>query len=218
MTVAPFAPDGATYVAHLGPAERAVVRDVLDHVVEILGGADVPAAGPLPVLDAAPVTPPRDPALRRLLPDASRADPELAAEFRRLTEADLRGAKVAHLLRLRDALQGPGTAVVVPPSDAPAFAAAFTDLRLVVAERLGIRTEADAEALAAALAAAVSSHEGLPGADDAADAPAVPGDVLVLAAVNDLLGLLLESLVELMLDELGEGDPDDGPGQRPSAR
>ena len=219
MSIRPFAPDAGAYVAHLDAGERAVVRDVLDHVVALLGGIDAVQAGPLPMFGAEPVAPPEDPALRRLLPDASRADPELAAEFRRLTEGDLRGSKVANLLVLRDALAGPGPDVVVPIAEAPAVAAALTDLRLVVAERIGIRTEADAEALAIALALAAQ--------DDRAD---VPDDVLVLAAVNDLIGLLQDSLVELMLDALPDEVPDevpdeapdeadpDGPEQRPSAR
>ena len=37
---------------------------------------------------------PDDPALQRLLPDAHRDDPEVAAEFRRFTERSLREGKV----------------------------------------------------------------------------------------------------------------------------
>jgi hypothetical protein len=51
-----------------------------------------------------PLPAPDDPAVHRLLPDASRDDAEVAAEFRRLTEDDLRQQKIDRLAVLFDAL------------------------------------------------------------------------------------------------------------------
>lgn len=94
-----------------------------------------------------------DPAVARLLPDANRDDPKAAAEFRRLTEAGLRSRKRATLDRAREALGRPDP-VLLDAEEARALLKGLTDVRLVVAERLGLRTEEDAEAVHAVLAAA----------------------------------------------------------------
>ena len=99
-----------------------------------------------------------DPALARLLPDAHRDDPELAAEFRGLTEAGLRRRKQAALDRAREALGRPDP-VVLDADEAQALLKGLTDVRLVVAERLGLRTEEDAEAVHAVLSAAGGDSE-----------------------------------------------------------
>lgn len=94
----------------------------------------------------------RDPALDRLLPTAHRGDDEVAAEFRRLTEEGLRQRKSGNLdtalARLRAAS---GNGVVLDKAQAPAFLMALTDVRLLLGERLGMRTEEDAAALHAAM-------------------------------------------------------------------
>ena len=105
--------------------------------------------------------PPDDPAVARLLPEAS-ADPGSAWEFRRFTERVLRRRKVDGLETVRRTLAAgePHRAhwpqrgaeedvrVVLDDEAARAWVVALTDLRLVLAERLGLRTEADAEAVA----------------------------------------------------------------------
>lgn len=202
MALAHFRPDGEAFVVALDPPQRGALVSVVDQVVTLLGGAGAADVDPL-LVSRDPVPPPPDPAVRRLLPDASRADPEAAAEFRRLTDAELRGTKVTQLLRLRDALADDAALVSVRAADAPAVAAALTDVRLVVADRLGLRTDADAEALQALLEAAEER-----GAHD--DADAVPAYV-VLAAVYDLLGVLQATLVDCLLDAL-----DDGPAPEPA--
>jgi hypothetical protein len=98
------------------------------------------------------VAPPTDPAVARLLPDASRDDPELAQSFRRLTEPDLRERKRGALGLAATALRRPAPVVLVD-SEAQALLKGLTDVRLVLAERLGIATDEDAEFLHAALAA-----------------------------------------------------------------
>ena len=181
------------YAVHLADAERRVLADVVDQVVELLGGIrEEPGAGAHPLqrvqLGGEPIVAPSDAALLRLLPDGSRGDPRVAAEYRRLTEADLRATKTAQLSRFRALLDGSGAPL--DPDEAPAVAAAMTDVRLVLAERLGIHDEADAEA---AYRLAVEGGRADP-TDD--------GTRLLLATVSAILGVLLESLIDLLTDEL----------------
>lgn len=97
---------------------------------------------------------PEDPALRRLLPDAG-PDAETSAEFRRLTEDSLRRQKgdrldvaLAAFKRSLNGAAGPqGREVVLQRPEARAAMMALTDARLVLAERLGVHTDEDAEAL-----------------------------------------------------------------------
>ena len=199
-----FRPDGeAGFVARLDATERVVLLDVVDEVLALVG-ADAPGGGipedlpddPLASVRVSqgPVTPPWDPALRRLLPDASRDDPELATEFRRLTEADLRVTKHRNLMRLRAALDAARPELVVVASEAAPVAAALPDLRLVASERLGVRTDADADALYDLVARDRD--------DDPDDAEV---SQRFLATVYVVLSLLQESLVDLMLAGLAEG-------------
>ncbi|WP_454086234.1 DUF2017 domain-containing protein [Georgenia sp. Marseille-Q6866] len=103
---------------------------------EILASLDWdPAAGQTP----------RDPALARLLPPASTDDDELAAEMRRLTEGSLRATKTEQLRVVHDALVASTGLVVVRAGQERAWLSALTDLRLVLASRLGIETDEDAE-------------------------------------------------------------------------
>lgn len=183
----------------LDQAEREVLVDVVDEVLDLLGATpsdpgDRPAEQlTAPLLPAAypPLDRPQDPALARLLPDGS-SDPEVAAEFRRLSEGDVRATKVANLTALRALLTA--ERAVLRPADAPAVAAALTDLRLVVSERLGIRTDEDAEAVY-----------------ELAVTPLPPGHPdtprSVLAALYAVLSQLQETLVGLMLDQLPAADP-----------
>ncbi len=94
---------------------------------------------------------PDDPALARLLPTASRDDEELAGEFRRFTEIGLRQRKSASLRAAAATLaqgdEADRDAVRLDEDSATAWLTALTDVRLVLAERLGIRTDEDAEAL-----------------------------------------------------------------------
>ncbi|WP_448629814.1 DUF2017 family protein [Cellulomonas soli] len=88
--------------------------------------------------------------MRRLLPDASRDDEDLTAEFRRLTQDDVRAGKVARLATLWRLVTDPGPvpdALVVPAAIAQDVAATLTDVRLVLADRLDVRTDEDADAL-----------------------------------------------------------------------
>ena len=135
---------------------------------ELLGGDDHASTGD-PVqdlfasLDRDPVDPDevasRDPALQRLLPPASRDDEQLAADFRGMTEDHLRRQKTATLATAISALGGDpsgalgvdlehgGERVELDLGQAQALMRALTDVRLVLAERLDLRTDEDSERL-----------------------------------------------------------------------
>ncbi|HWJ85858.1 MAG TPA: DUF2017 domain-containing protein [Cellulomonas sp.] len=185
----PFRRTRGAYVARLTDDERDVLASAASDVASMLEDDEAPEtddllAGLAHDLER-PTARPSDPAVRRLLPDASRDDDELAAEFRRLTQADLRASKSAGLRRLEAVLTDrPGrkpSEVVVERGDARTVAAAITDIRLVIAERLGIRTDEQAEAIY--------------------DLTAVPVGARQLVAIYGALSWLQESLVTLMLDD-----------------
>jgi hypothetical protein len=170
----PAGPDDAP------PRERDPLADLVGVDDDWLAAVEAGATGadtPLDTRTAAERF--EDPAVARLLPDANREDPEVAAEFRRLTEAGLRGRKRAALDRARQALERPDP-VLLDADEAQALLKGLTDVRLVVAERLGLRTEEDAEAVHAVLSG---------GAGDA-DEPWV-----VLAVLYDELTWWQEALV-----------------------
>ncbi len=102
-------------------------------------GADAGDARPAPAV-------PDDPALARLLPEGNRDDPEASAEYRRLTEFGLRARKRSGARLAADALGRPAP-VVLAADEALALMKALTDVRLVLGERLELRTDEDAEEL-----------------------------------------------------------------------
>jgi hypothetical protein len=173
-------------VARLDGVERPVLLDLTDAVLGLLQ-PDGPPEEPLPGVTVAEVAPcelaaPDDPAVRRLLPDAS-PDRELAAELRRLTEPELRLGKAARLRTWRAAVEAAEPELVLAEADGPGTAAALTDLRLVLATWLGLETDDDAEDLHR-LAADRSEP-----ADEAEESRRL------LAQLYELLSVLQESLV-----------------------
>lgn len=128
--------------------ERAGSGDPFLDLVAGLGGTD-----PDP-------TEPEDPALLRLLPPAHRTDAEQAAEFRKLTEHTLRSRKAATLSTAIEAL----TAVDPPKVEldldqAGALSVGLTDVRLILGERLGLRTDEDSDRLHEQLEQALTGEE-----------------------------------------------------------
>lgn len=170
----------------LDRAERDLVGRLLDDVHDLLDDGRQADADPLAELVGISEdgSPPGDPALRRLLPDASREDAEQAAEFRRYTERGLRARKQEALRTARDTLERPGRTLRLSEAEAAAWLTALTDVRLVLAERLGLRTDEDAARLPAVVA----------GAD--ADDPRV-----WLAAVYDFLTWMQETLVGALSED-----------------
>jgi hypothetical protein len=213
--VRPFRRSRRGYVAELSTSERLVLAHVVGDVVELLqeqtGAAPAEEAGEVRIEGVAPlsappdqVQAPTDPAVRRLLPDASREDADVSAEFRRFTQGDLATEKAQRLVLLADLLLAGGpqdaeasTPLTVRHDDARRIAGALTDVRVVLAERLDLRTDAQVEELhdeVLAREGALSEHEGAP---DAARH--------FLSSVFLLTGWLQESLVELMLAEVRRG-------------
>ncbi|WP_081844620.1 DUF2017 domain-containing protein [Cellulomonas sp. URHE0023] len=211
------------YVARLDEDERGVIAALVADVAELLGAGRidegaVSAGDGSPRLQLEPVAPPSDPAVRRLLPDASRDDPEVSAEFRRLTEDDIRAGKVARLVRLWTALTTPSDGhrpdvFAIDPVDAKDVAAALTDLRLVLAERLEIRTDGQAERLYDQLLTSPAAD-----LDDDVGVELDPATRRYLVAVYGALSWLQESLVEALLTDLrAPGGARDTPRGRPPA-
>jgi len=84
-----------------------------------------------------------DPALERLFPAAYRDDPDAAAEFSRYTRRGLIEHKSANAGVIAAAVTAQDGAVALSDDDAARWLPVLTDLRLVLAERLGIRTDDD---------------------------------------------------------------------------
>lgn len=220
----PFRPEALGYVAELEPSERIVLAQVAGDVAQMLQDEVGPRGGlgGDPAADGAWTPPgwtgpapagrpdgaegaPSDPAVRRLLPDAS-DDADVAAEFRRFTQADLASEKVDRLVLLGQMLVDgePAAAApfVVPRDTARRVAGALTDVRLVLAERLDLRTDAQVEGLYDELDA--EGDEG-PELDEDLDGRAARR---FLVSVFLLTGLLQESLVDGMLADLRAGHGD----------
>jgi hypothetical protein len=191
-----FKRKGGRFVARLDDGEREVVAGLFEQTRQLLAPPhheptgdpfdDLVARLGLPRLkDLADDTPqpPRDPALERLLPSAHRDDPGLAAEFRRLTEFGLREGKAANLATAIAALQdADGDKVTLDLEQAQAMVVALTDVRLLLGERLGLRTDEDADAL-----------------QDRLEAAAEDDPQLYLAAYYDFLTWLQESLIQALM-------------------
>ena len=161
----------------LAPAPREPTGDPFEDLVARLGLPRLKDS----VGDASQT--PRDPAMERLLPSAHREDPGLAAEFRRLTEHGLRERKAANLATAISALLDPdGDKVRLDQEQAQAMVVALTDVRLLLGERLGLRTDEDADALQNRLEVASE--------DD---------PQLHLVAVYDFLTWLQESLIQALM-------------------
>ena len=130
----------------LTPEERMVLTRFAREVAQMLGG--VPATDPDPLAalvgmtddSGTPPAPPEDPALLRLLPDAY-DDPAGAAEFRRLTDDELRRGKATSLIRLADDIDAGRDVIELDEAGADGWVQAINDVRLV----LGVRLDLDEE-------------------------------------------------------------------------
>ncbi len=153
-----FEARGDAAVAELDSEERAVIARVIADVGLLLDGesfgteredaedSEEELFRHLRGFEAA-LSDPEDPAVLRILPNAAPTDREVADEFRRLTEPELRATKVDRLRLMWLALSEDGPEWEVPADQAMATAAALTDVRLVLAARLGLDTDDDADAL-----------------------------------------------------------------------
>jgi len=138
---------------NLDDQEREILVHLLGQLDELLDDGSGDQVDPLEALvgmrgprDDTPPTAPQDPAVARLLPEGNRDDPEAAAEYRRLTEFGLRERKRAGARNAAAALNRPAP-VLLDQAEALLLLKAFTDVRLVLGERLELRTDEDAEAM-----------------------------------------------------------------------
>jgi hypothetical protein len=83
-----------------------------------------------------------DPALTRLLPTAYLDDDAAAAEFRRFTESELARLKLHNAGTVVESLDG-WPEIELDPAGVRAWLRALTDIRMVLASRLGIETDDD---------------------------------------------------------------------------
>jgi len=139
---------------------------------------------------------PDDPATLRLLPNAAPDDREVADEFRRLTEPDLRTLKVDRLRTVWQQLSEDGPEWRIDLGEALATAAALTDVRLVLASRLGLVTDDDSAQLHADIEAATQAL------DEGVDHDlGVDPERIWLGMLYHALTWLQESLVTVLNDE-----------------
>lgn len=84
-----------------------------------------------------------DTAVRRLFPAGYRDDPDAAAEFARYTRSGLVETKSANAGALAAALLDSDGAIELTNDEAECWLPVLTDLRLVIADRIGITADDD---------------------------------------------------------------------------
>lgn len=209
----PFRRRGDSAVAVLDDDERTVIARVVADVGLLLGSEPFGMERALPEPAAQNdvlaylasleehLAEPDDPALLRLLPNAAPTDREVSDEFRRLTEPDLRALKTDRLRRVWEDLSGDDSEWSVAIVDGLGVAAALTDLRLVIASRLGLVTDEDAELLRGELEIASGALEG--GAPDGLE---VDRERVWLGMLLQALTWLQDSLVACVMSQEGGDD------------
>lgn len=121
-----FRRESGRCLATLGADEAQVLRQLVGELVFMLGDESLDRD---------------DPVIERLFPDAYRADAETAAEFRHLTEGDLKAVKLdqigAVLACLPDDAEEP-VEIALDDETTDAWLRALTDMRLALGTRLGV--------------------------------------------------------------------------------
>lgn len=130
---------------YLEPTERELLRGLVDDVISMLEPQSSADEDPLTALIGLDmnVREPSDRALLRLLPNVMKNDGAASLEFRQLTERSLRETKIGALRATAMGLDR--NDLVLTPEEARLWSMALNDVRLVLAERLDIRDEADAD-------------------------------------------------------------------------
>jgi hypothetical protein len=125
----PFRRRGGDVVAKLDPAEAHVLGLLLDQLEQLLAADPDDVDG--------------DPVMARLLPAGHRSDPELAADYRDLTEAALRSGKTDDLAAVRASLPPGGGEVRLDAEQAGSWLRTTNDLRLALGERIGVTEDTE---------------------------------------------------------------------------
>lgn len=130
---------------YLEPAERELLRGLFADVIAMLEPEERENQDPLSALIGLDmdVQEPTDRAVRRLLPNVMKDDGAASLEFRQLTERSLREGKIGALRAASLGLDK--DELTLTETDARHWSTALNDVRLVLAERLDIQDEADAE-------------------------------------------------------------------------
>ena len=125
----PFRRHGDHLVARLLDAEAGIVGLLLDQLEQLL--------------DADPADSGGDPVLARLLPPGHTGDPEIAADYRDLTEEGLRSGKADDLAMVRATLPPEGGEIRLDDDQARAWLRTTNDLRLALGTRLGVTADTE---------------------------------------------------------------------------
>jgi len=125
----PFRRKGDVLVAKLADAESDIVGLLLDQLEQLLAADPADSGG--------------DPVMERLLPPGHASDPEIAADYRGLTEAGLRTGKADDLAIVRATLPPDGGEIRLDADQARAWLRTTNDLRLALGTRLGITAETE---------------------------------------------------------------------------
>ena len=123
----PFRARGDEVVARLDPAEAGVLGLLLDQLEQLLDADSVA----------------EDPVLQRLFPDGHRGDPEVAADYRDMTEESLRSGKADDLATVRATLPLGGGEVRLDRDQAGAWLRTTNDVRLALGVRLDITDDTE---------------------------------------------------------------------------
>jgi hypothetical protein len=147
----------ATFVA----SQAGIIRSLVSQIAELVGsepGLGEPSPGEPgpgePSMDdlarllgqTGPATPPDDPVLARLLPDAYADDAEAAGDFRRFTEQELRDGKAAAARTVLATLPEDGGRIRLSDEEGQVWLRALNDVRLALGVRLSITEDFDARA------------------------------------------------------------------------
>jgi hypothetical protein len=127
--VRPFRRRGNEFVARLVDAEAGIVGLLLDQLEQLLAADPEDSGG--------------DPVMERLLPPGHVSDPEIAADYRDLTEQGLRSGKADDLAVVRASLPPEGGEIRLDDEQARAWLRTTNDLRLALGTRLGVTAETE---------------------------------------------------------------------------
>jgi len=150
-----FIRQGEDLQAQFLPSEAALLTSLVAQLTELLdplaqaGEAPDDPDAMLNSLTHSTAGPPiQDPALRRLFPDAYRDDEQASVDFRRYTQSDQAQAKMrAARTVVTDIAAADDDLVSLPSGHVDDWLTTLTNLRLVLAVRLGIEHESDTEDL-----------------------------------------------------------------------
>jgi hypothetical protein len=123
----PFRARGDEVVARFDRAEAGVLGLLLDQLEQLLDADSVA----------------EDPVLQRLFPDGHRGNPEVAADYRDMTEESLRSGKADDLATVRATLPPDGGEVRLDRDQAGAWLRTTNDVRLALGVRLDITEDTE---------------------------------------------------------------------------